>query len=397
MSSTAEILEKKVLTLGFGASILTILASMPFIGWIKIVNSSALYGAMELEAGVESTLKTWYNLFNILTFVQRTITGSIGFYAMMLLVLLCATLYFHITGVLLFIFKRDKLPNNLRLLGLFSVGNMMSIVLYIATIGYVYFANGQVGMRGFALSPMIYALMAISTAAFILLKKAEIVERLRCREHGFMHELKKNRVLFAMLIPVTIFMLINSYLPMAGIYYGFTSFNFRDGLWASPFVGFRNFEYLLKADLFKLTKNTVLYNVVFIGLGSFLRISFAIMVSQLLRSWYKKTVQTLMFMPYFVSYVLLKVFVYNMFEYDHGLINTMMVSLGLDRLDFYNTPAYWPFLITMFQIWKSLGYGMIVYLATIAGISEDGYKHSGSHEHKHDSIWGFVHIRHRHR
>ncbi|MBP3815044.1 MAG: sugar ABC transporter permease [Butyrivibrio sp.] len=177
-----------------------------------------------------------------------------------------------------------------------------------------------------------------------------------------------------MLIPTFVYFMINNYLPMLGVYFAFTSFNFRDGLWSSPFTGFKNFEFLIKADLFRLTKNTVLYNVVFIGIGNILQIIFAILVSRVTVKWFKKTSQTLMFMPYFVSFVILKVIVYNVFEYQYGLINNIITGFGGDRIDFYNTPSYWPFLITFFYLWKNIGYGMVVYLATIMGIDNEIYE-----------------------
>ena len=82
----------------------------------------------------------------------------------------------------------------------------------------------------------------------------------------------------------------------------------------------------------------------------------------------------MIFMPYFVSYVILRVLVFNMFEYDVGLINNFMTSIGRAKIDFYNTPSYWPWIITLFYLWKNIGYGMVVYLATITGISSDYYE-----------------------
>ena len=81
-----------------------------------------------------------------------------------------------------------------------------------------------------------------------------------------------------------------------------------------------------------------------------------------------------MFMPYFVSFVILKVLVYNIFEYQYGLINNIITSMGGERIDFYNTPSYWPVLITLFYLWKNIGYGMVVYLATIMGIDTEYYE-----------------------
>lgn len=169
-------------------------------------------------------------------------------------------------------------------------------------------------------------------------------------------------------------LLINSYLPMIGIYFAFVNFNFSDGLWASPFVGLKNFEFLFQSQMGRLIRNTVLYNVVFIGLGNVLQIFFAILISQLTVKWFKKTGQTLMFMPYFVSYVMLKVMVYSLMEYQYGAINNMIRSSGGTAIDFYNTPVYWPFLITLFYMWKSVGYGMVIYLATIMGIDNELYE-----------------------
>ena len=229
-------------------------------------------------------------------------------------------------------------------------------------------------MIGFLPGVVVYLQLAIGLSAYIYIKIVEKKEREKYKEHGLLGEIKKNWVLFVMLIPTFIYFLINNYLPMLGVYFAFTSFNFRDGLWSSPFIGFKNFEFLIKADLFRLTRNTILYNVVFIGIGNVLQIVFAILVSRVTHKWFKKTSQTLMFMPYFVSFVILKVIVYNVFEYQYGLINNIMTGMGGQRIDFYNTPSYWPLFITFFYLWKNIGYGMVVYLATIMGIDNEIYE-----------------------
>ena len=101
------------------------------------------------------------------------------------------------------------------------------------------------------------------------------------------------------------------------------------------------------------------------------RSSLQILISQLTVKWFKKTDRPLMFMPYFVSYVMLKVMVYSLMEYQYGAINNMIRSSGGTAIDFYNTPVYWPFLIILFYMWKSVGYGMVIYLATIMGIDNN--------------------------
>ena len=205
--------------------------------------------------------------------------------------------------------------------------------------------------------------------------KKEVLKSENRKKHGFLHELKKNRVWFLMLLPAFAFFLVNSYIPMVGIYYAFTKFNFRGGLFGSPFVGMENFKYLWKSGtLLMTTRNTILYNIVFIVLGNFLQILVAVLISRMITRRYKKVMQSLMFLPYFVSAVILGVLAYNVFNYEHGLLNGILNAIGMEPLDVYNKPSYWPVIITLFYLWKELGYGMVIYLAAIMGISEEYYE-----------------------
>ncbi len=369
-----EYLGKKLgLLAGIAASVITLLLSVPFVKWIYIIEPASLFKTMGLADDVISKLQSSYSLFNLLSFVKLTKQGNIGLFTMILLILFTASIYFNVVLLIRVLLKKKESKGNLHLYFTAKIAMVFNGVLSAAAIIYMPFANKKIGTDAIFVSPVIYIILIISIAAYGAVKSIEKTERELYREHGFLYELKKNWVLFAMLVPAAVYLLINNYLPMVGVYYAFTSFNFRDGLWASPYVGLKNFEYLLKADLFKLTKNTILYNFVFIALGNVLQIVFAIFVSQVGVKWFKKTSQTLMFMPYFVSFVILKVLVYNLFEYDSGVVNTMVVAMGGQKIDFYNAPHYWPFLITIFYIWKNLGYGMVVYLATIIGISDEYY------------------------
>ena len=357
-------------------SIVAIITSLPFVPWIMLVNISELFSKMNITREMAQNIYTSYSLFNVLSFVQESKLGILGMYGMILLILMVATLYFHIAYIVRVLFnkKGKNCKGNLTFYATGRTAMFFEIILTAATIGYMIFANKQFGMTGFMVSPIVYILLVLSLFSYITIKIMEAEERKLYKEHGLVKEIQKNWVLFLMLVPTFIYFMINFYLPMVGVYYAFTAFNFRDGLWASPFIGFKNFEFLVKADLFRLTRNTVLYNVVFILLGNVLQIFFAILVSQVTVKWFKKASQTLMFMPYFVSFVILKVLVYNMFEYEYGLVNNIITSMGGDKIDFYNTPSYWPFLITLFYLWKNIGYGMVVYLATIMGIDTEYYE-----------------------
>lgn len=206
-------------------------------------------------------------------------------------------------------------------------------------------------------------------------RQQDLKTRGKKKKHYFLQDLKRNWLLWLMLVPMFAYFIINSYLPMVGIYFAFTDYNFKDGLFGSPFIGLKNFEYLWASNtLGRLTINTILYNIAFIVLGNVLQIFMAILISQLAGKWFKKITQTMMFMPYFVSYVILSVVVYNFLNYEYGWINHFLQSIGVEPVNFYGEPNYWPFIITFFEIWKGLGYGMVVYLATILGISKELYE-----------------------
>lgn len=189
---------------------------------------------------------------------------------------------------------------------------------------------------------------------------------------GFGHEVRKNWVLFLMILPATLFFIIVCYVPMPGAYIAFVDYNPNLGIFASPFVGLKNFEFLFKTgELWNITKNTLLYNLVFLGLGNLLQIVFSIMISEIACKWFKKLSQSIILLPYFISMVVVGVFAYNMFSYDNGFINTAFTQLGLPKHDFYSDQGIWKYIIVAFKMWAGTGYGMIVYLAAITGISTE--------------------------
>ena len=188
-------------------------------------------------------------------------------------------------------------------------------------------------------------------------------------------ELVTNRIMFLMLLPAVLYFLINNYLPMVGIYYAFTRFDFSRSLFNSAFVGFENFEFLWKSGiLLRLTMNTLGYNAAFILLGNVGAIVLAILASELKLRWFKKLTQSILFLPYFVSFVILSAIVYNVFNYESGFLNTLLKGWSVEPVDIYNLPWAWIPLIILFYLWKNVGYSMVIYLATITGISEEYYE-----------------------
>lgn len=192
---------------------------------------------------------------------------------------------------------------------------------------------------------------------------------------GVAYEIKKNRTLFLMAIPGVSFFLVFCYFPMAGAYTAFTNYNVNKGIFLSPFVGLENFRYLfITGAIFNVVKNTVLYNIAFIALGSITQITAAVFISELSGKLFKKISQSIMFLPYFVSYVLIGAFAYQMLNFEFGTINMLLKSLHIQPIDYYSTPAFSKYVITFFYIWKSIGYGMVIYLAAITSIPIDFYE-----------------------
>ena len=195
------------------------------------------------------------------------------------------------------------------------------------------------------------------------------------RINNVLHEFKKNKVLFFMILPIIVYLFIFSYMVMPGVYIAFVNYNYSQGILGSQFVGLDNFKFLaMNGDLWRITRNTVLYNGAFIILGNIIQIFIAIMISEVSGKWFKKISQSVMLLPTFMSAVIIGVFAYNLFSFDQGMMNSIFRSIGLGKHDFYSDTGIWKYIIVMFNIWKGTGYGMIIYLATITGISGEIYE-----------------------
>lgn len=188
-------------------------------------------------------------------------------------------------------------------------------------------------------------------------------------------EVRRHWVLFLMILPATIYFFVFLYAPMPGSYIAFVQYNMGKGIFGSPFVGLKNFEFLIKTGkLWQITQNTVLYNLAFIGLTNLLQVAFAIMLSEVASKSFRRVSQSIILLPHFISFVIVGVFAYNFFNFNNGFVNMLITSVGGDRYSFYSSPGVWKFIIVFFRLWKATGYGMIIYLATITGISSEIYE-----------------------
>ncbi len=202
-----------------------------------------------------------------------------------------------------------------------------------------------------------------------LLQKSVVNDRVLYKKPSLGRTLAQNRTLILMCLPAILFFFVFSYMPMPGAYIAFTNFQYDKGIFASPFVGLKNFEFLFRSgQLGLLLKNTVLYNLAFIILGNVLQLAFAILLNEVHVKVYKKTAQSIMFLPYFISDVLVSLLVYNLINYDYGFISNLVRSLGGDMPKVYQNAGAWPFIIVLVHLWKSTGYGTVVYFAAITGM-----------------------------
>ncbi|MBE5875429.1 MAG: sugar ABC transporter permease [Lachnospiraceae bacterium] len=203
-------------------------------------------------------------------------------------------------------------------------------------------------------------------------QKEKIKTGVKTSRIPFWKKVWKYRVLTLMCLPAIIFFFAFSYMPLPGIYVAFVKYNYRDGIFGSKFVGLQNFEFLAESGkLFDLTRNTILYNLAFILLGNLLAVVVAILLNEMRSKWFKKVSQTMMFLPYFISQVLVGVLVYNLLNYDTGFVNSILTSMGLERWQPYADPYCWTVLLVVIYLWQQTGYNSVVYFAAIMGIDAE--------------------------
>ncbi len=197
------------------------------------------------------------------------------------------------------------------------------------------------------------------------------------RKTGVIHELAKNRMLYAMTLPAVLFFLAMSYLPMAGMVVAFKNYRFDKGLFGSEWSGLENFKFFfLSGKAWEITQNTLFYNALFIVSGLLLQMAIAIVIAELGGKYLKKMIQTSMLLPYFISWVIVGTMAYNLLNYEVGFINSLLGALGMKPVDFYGSPGYWPYILTFFNNWKGVGFGSLIYLAVIVGI--DSHLHEAA-------------------
>lgn len=192
---------------------------------------------------------------------------------------------------------------------------------------------------------------------------------------GFLKKVYKYRAFLIMLLPGVVYTLIFSYYPMTGIVVAFKKYNYAGGIWGSPWNGFENFKFFFKSGQAGVViRNTVLYNITFIIVNMVVQIAVAVCLTEICNKIYRRVTQSLMLLPYFISWVIVGVMAFNIFSSDYGFINRLITYFGGKKIPFYTTPQVWPFILLFFNVWKGVGYGSIMYLAALMGIDTSLYE-----------------------
>ena len=188
--------------------------------------------------------------------------------------------------------------------------------------------------------------------------------------------MKRYLPLYLMLLPGAAYLIINNYLPMAGLVLAFKKVNYNVGLFQSPWTGLSNFKYLFTTkDAFIFFRNTILYNLGFIFFGNLMGIVTAVALDSIRKKFFQRFSQVVILIPYLLSTVIISYIVYAFLSGNNGFMNmTVLPALGLDKISWYNQAKYWPVIITIVYLWMSFGYSSILYYSTLIGIDKSYYE-----------------------
>ena len=194
----------------------------------------------------------------------------------------------------------------------------------------------------------------------------------------FMVAVKKNWQLYLMAVPAVVLLFCFAYMPMGGLVIAFKKYNFKMGIWGSPWMDpwYRNFELLFKNNSAALNaiRNTILLNFLFISVGTVFALALSLAFNEITNKYIKKLTQSFSFLPYFISTVVVGIFVTGLLGYENGVINRIITSFGGEKIAFYMEAKWWPLILLIVNIWKGAGYSAVVYLATISGFDSSYYE-----------------------
>lgn len=189
------------------------------------------------------------------------------------------------------------------------------------------------------------------------------------------HEIWTNRYIYLMMVPGLLFLLVFSYLPLSGYLLAFKDYSLQEGIWGSPFVGFQNFEFFFSTrDWLPITLNTIYLNGLFIIFGMGFAVVLAILLNEVRCNWLKRLLQSGMFLPYFVSWMVVQQMMYAMLASQQGLLTQAIQAVTGESVSFYSQPQYWKAILTVVYVWRFSGYYAVIFIGAVTSIDPTYYE-----------------------
>lgn len=196
-------------------------------------------------------------------------------------------------------------------------------------------------------------------------KKSQATERRRSIWKG----VKRDRFLYLLALPGIVFFILFKYVPMWGILISFQDYSPYQGMWASPWIGFEHYiRFFSNPDFLILFRNTMAINLLSLIFFFPLPILLAVMMNELRGNKFRKTIQSIVYLPHFLSWVIIVGITFLLLSTGEGIVNQLLVAAGLNKIDFLTNPNYFWVLLTVQSIWKDAGWGTVLFLAAMAGI-----------------------------
>ncbi len=199
-------------------------------------------------------------------------------------------------------------------------------------------------------------------------------KNLQPRKKTLWRQIFQSFELFTLSLPGIIYVFIFAYIPMFGIIIAFKNYRYDKGILGSDWVGFKNFEFLFASgSAWRITRNTVLYQCSYILIGTIAALILAILLNELTKNWIKIH-QTVIFLPYFVSWVVAGYLSLALLDHSDGYLNRFLEFLGMQPQKWYFDAAPWPYILNIANLWKGIGFGTLIYYAGIMGINQEYYE-----------------------
>ena len=206
-------------------------------------------------------------------------------------------------------------------------------------------------------------------------KQAGTLSAQALRQSRWKRWVRNNGAPIMMALPAILVIFVFAYLPMFGIVIAFKEFRFDKGIFGSEWIGLTNFKFLFGSDVaLRITRNTLVMNLLFIVTGTITNILVALLMNEVQGKLRAKFYQSFMFLPHFLSWVVVGYFAFAFLSLDSGILNKILASFGADSVAWYREPDYWPVILVVVTLWKGIGYGSLFYLAIMLGISPEFYE-----------------------